>query len=79
MNPAEITVMVIASHLFLSKIIPMIPNINDTGTENNMSNPPRTGRGLPQPGLRMQRVRITAPATAIKTTESFPKSIFSPI
>ena len=78
MKPAERTVVVIASHLGLSKIMPIMPNINDTGTENNMSNPPRTGRGLPQPGLRIQRARITAPAIAMKTAESLPKSIISP-
>jgi hypothetical protein len=49
-QPAEITVVVIASHLRLSKIIPMMPKIIDTGSENNMSNPPRIGIGLPQPG-----------------------------
>ena len=78
-KPAERTVVVIASHLRLSKMMPMTPNIKETGTENNMSNPPRTGTGLPQPGLRMHMVRITAPTTAIKTAESLPKSIVSPI
>lgn len=78
-NPAETTVVVIASHLGLSKIMPIMPNTNDTGAENKMSNPPRTGTGLPQPGLSMHIVRTTAPTIAIKTAESFPKSIFSPI
>ena len=76
MQPAEITVVVIASHLLLSKIMPMMPNIKETGNENKMSNPPRIGTGLPQPGLRMQRVKITAPVITIKTAESFPTSIF---
>jgi hypothetical protein len=78
-KPAETTVVVIASHLGLSKIMPIMPNIKETGAENKMSNPPRTGTGLPQPGLSMHIVRITAPTTAIKTADSFPKSIFSPI
>jgi hypothetical protein len=78
-KPAEITVVVIESHLVLSKIMPIMPNIKDTGAENKMSNPPRTGTGLPQPGLSMHIVRTTAPTIAIKTAESFPKSIFSPI
>jgi hypothetical protein len=50
MHPAERMVVIIASHLRLSKMMPIIPNIKDTGIENNMSNPPRIGRGLPQPG-----------------------------
>ena len=78
-KPADNTVVVIASHLRLSKIMPIMPNIKDTGVENNMSKPPRTGMGLPQPGLSMHIVRITTPTTAIKTDESFPKSILSPI
>jgi hypothetical protein len=79
MQLVERNVVVIASHLRLSKMMPMMPNIKDTGSENNMSNPPRISRGLPQPGRRMQRVRTMAPAIAIKTAESLPKSIFSPI
>jgi hypothetical protein len=59
--------------------MPIMPNIKDTGTENNIDNPARTGRGLPQPGLMMHIVTITAPAAAIKTADSFPKSIFAPI
>ena len=79
MKPAERTVDVIASHLRLSKMISIMPNIKDTGTENNMSNPPRIGIGLPQPGLRMHIVIITTPVIAIKTAESSPKSMFVPI
>ena len=75
-KPAEITVVVIASHLDLSKTTPKMPKTNDSGSENNMNNPARTGRGLPQPGLSMRIVRTTAPTIARKTIESFPKSIF---
>lgn len=68
-------VVVIASHLVLSKIIPIIPNINDTGAENKMVNPPRIGKGLPQPGLSMHIARTMAPTIKTKTAESFPKCI----
>ncbi|MBN2181715.1 MAG: hypothetical protein JW715_07355 [Sedimentisphaerales bacterium] len=78
-NPAEITVVTIASHLGRSKIMPIMPNIKDTGTENSMVSPPRAGTGLPQPGFSMYKAKIAAPAIAIKAAESFPKSIFAPI
>jgi hypothetical protein len=76
MHPADSMVVVIASHLCVSKIMPMMPNIKETGSENNISSPPRTGIGLPQPGLRTHIVTITAPTITQKAAESFPKSIF---
>ena len=79
MPPAERMVVVITSHLRLSKIIPIMPKINETGSENSMSNPPRIGTGLPQPGLRAHIVTITAITSTQNTAESFPKSISSPI
>jgi hypothetical protein len=59
--------------------MPIIPNIKDTGTENNVSNPPRIERGLPQPGWTMYIVTITAPTAAIKTADIFPKSTVAPM
>ena len=72
MHPAERTVVVIASHFRLSKMMPMTPRAKDTAKENNISNPPRIGRGLPHPGLSTQSATITAGVMANKIAEIFP-------
>jgi len=48
-SPPEIMVVIIASHLRRSKMIPVTPNINETGNENMANNPTRIVRGLPHP------------------------------
>jgi hypothetical protein len=74
-EPAEITVVVIASHLVLSKIIPIIPNIKDTGTENKMASPPRTPIGSPQPGWIKNNTKTNKPAASNMKSDNIPNRI----
>jgi hypothetical protein len=76
MSPPTIIVVVIASHFWLSWIIPTMPYTRAAGNENIMSNPPRTARGLPQPGLLRSAIQNVAPATPSRTADIFPKRIF---
>lgn len=65
-----------ASHLRRSKMIPVMPNIRETGNENAISNPPRTANGLPHPPPNRGSVRIVRPPIPSISTESNPNRIF---
>ena len=74
-NAPAIMVVVIASDLRLSTIIPTIPNIRAIGTDVIMSNPPRAPIGLPQPGFKMISVSKAAAAMPSSTADGFPNRI----
>ena len=76
MGTAAIRVLIIASHLWRSKMIPVTPNIRETGNENTISSPTRAAKGFPQPRWRMDRVRIARPPIANMSTDSNPNRIF---
>ena len=67
MSPPAATVVITASSLFLSRIIPTIPTIKAAGNENIASNPPRVTRGLPQPG----RSIVIAPIVRVPMMSNF--------
>jgi len=58
-------------------MIPVMPNIRETGNENMTSSLPKTANGLPQPRLNRERVRIARPPIVSMNTESNPKRIFA--
>ena len=70
-------VVIIASNLRWSQMIPTMPNIKAVGNENITSNPPRAARGLPQPGRSTITATIVATATPNRVAEIFPKRIFN--
>ena len=74
-NPAVISVVAIASDLRRSFAIPRMPKSNAAGNENIISNPPRTARGLPQPGLHRSTMTNVAPAMTSRAADIFPKRI----
>jgi hypothetical protein len=68
-------VVIIASSLCRSKMMPVIPNIKDTGNEKIISSPPRAARGSPQPGWIRQSARKVIPPIASMIAEIIPKRI----
>jgi hypothetical protein len=75
MDVPTIVVERIESNLWRSKMIPVMPNISETGNENNVSNPSRMLSGLPQPGWIRENVKIVNPPKANMMNESVPKRI----
>jgi hypothetical protein len=57
-------------------MMPVMPNIKDTGNEKMISNPPRMPRGSPHPGWSRKSARIVTPLMASTTAEIIPKRIF---
>ena len=70
-------VVIIASILRRSQMIPTMPNIKAAGNENVTSSPPRAARGLPHPGRSTITATIVAAAIPNRVAEIFPKRIFS--
>lgn len=68
-------VVIIASTLRWSRMIPMIPTIAEAGMEQKKSSPPRAASGLPQPGRSKNIMHIVATAIASRIAEIFPKRI----
>jgi hypothetical protein len=75
MTAPTIVVIINASIFRRSKIMPVIPNIKDTGNENIISSPPRAARGSPQPGWIKQSARKVIPPMASMIDEIIPNRI----
>jgi hypothetical protein len=72
---AATIVVTTASHFFLSRIIPRTPSTKAAGGENIMAQPARMAIGLPQPGLKSIKNRMTARRMASNAADILPKRI----
>ena len=70
-----IAVVIIASHLFLSNTIPIIPVIKEAGIPNIIDNAPSVASGLPQVGLEIVHINIIVPAVKSKVMDILPNLI----
>jgi len=71
-RPLAITVVIMASNLLRSQMIPTMPNIKAAGDEKIRSNPPRAATGLPHPGLHISITTIVAASKANNAADIFP-------
>ena len=71
-RPPDITVVITASNLLRSQMIPTMPNIKAAGDEKIRSNPPRAATGLPHPGLHTSITTIVAASKANNAADIFP-------
>ncbi len=76
MRPPATSVVMIASSLRRSRMIPTMPKIKAAGNENIISNAPSAAKGLPQPGLHRRARTNVAPAMPSRAADIFPKRIF---
>jgi len=67
-----ITVVITASNLLRSQMIPTMPNIKATGDEKIRSNPPRVANRLLQPGLHISITTIVTASRAKNAADIFP-------
>jgi hypothetical protein len=74
-NPPEMIVIIIASSLRRSRMIPIIPTIRQVRMEKITSSPARAARGLPQPDLITIIAHIVADAMPSRIAEIIPKHI----
>jgi hypothetical protein len=75
MEPPAMRVVIIASSLRLSKIIPATPNKKAGRCEKNNRNPSRIKRGLPQPGESIFITTVIMTAMVTNIDEIIPKRI----
>jgi hypothetical protein len=78
-SPVAISVVMIASSFWRSRMIPRMPNTKAAGKENIISNAPSVARGLPQPGLQSTAITNVAPAMISRVAEILPKRICFPM
>jgi hypothetical protein len=76
-NPLDMMVVMIASTLQWSRMIPMIPTIAEAGKHKITSSTPSALRGLPQPGRSTNITHIVATAIPSRIAEILPNRILT--
>ncbi len=76
-NPPATIVVIIASSLRRSRMIPIVPTIAEAKTEKIISGPTRAAKGLPQPGRSTNIAHIVPAAIPSRIADIFPNRILT--